>query len=119
MFGSVQVAVWVLVITVLGVFGMSVLVFVVLRRPGHIVVTIAVRMGMRMLMPRMVGVIRVAVDVLGVLRCLCHCRSFVDLPVAGNGLRLAPAYATIYVCVQIDEQSADGSHLTRWMTIRF
>ena len=88
MFGPVLVRMRVLVVGVLGVFGVTVLVHVVLGLPGRLVMALAVRVGVRVLVTFVGRIVGVAVLVLGVL-ALGHggsivCRSAVWMRVAAE-----------------------------------
>ena len=68
MLGAMLVGVRMLVLGVIGVFGVSMLVVVVLGTSGAFVVSLAVRVGVRVLVTGVVGIFGVTVLVLGVLR---------------------------------------------------
>ncbi len=67
MLGAVLVRMWVLVLCVVGVFGVAVLVVVVLGAFGAFVVALTVRVGVRVPVLGMVRILRVVMLVVGVL----------------------------------------------------
>lgn len=84
MLGAMLVGVRMLVLGVIGVFGVSMLVVVVLGTSGAFVVSLAVRVGVRVLVLGVVRVLGVVVLVVGVLRSVLTHQGGSSILILGN-----------------------------------
>ena len=105
-FRTVHVGVRVLVVSVRRVLGVIVLVLVMLGRTDRVVVTVTMRMDMRMLMSFMLGVIRMVVLMFGVLGAGSSHR-WAPRGCGGVGDRLSTT--SCYVCNYIRMHADSGT----------
>jgi len=99
--GAVLVGVWVLVLGVVGVFGVAMLVVVVLGTFGAFVMSLAVRVGVRVLMLGVVRILGVAMLVVGVLRSVLTHQGFSSICGSWEGGTHVATRVTVYACAQI------------------